>query len=232
MTDLLPQATSASKPGQTQPGAAGRMTGGNLVSIQSSTTTVRAYLGEEGARVSGGYGEWDVTERPRDVSMTTWRGRAPFEMELPILLDRFATGDSVEEECRRLERLALPVSSRRSPPTIRLFGAVPRAEQRWVVQSIDWGDQVRALGSGSRMRQYATLHLLEFQPPELVAPRAKATPQNARRYRARKGDTLRKLAKKFLGNANHWKQIRRLNPKYRSPTKKIPKNSVLLIPKK
>ena len=220
------------KPGQTTPGAGGLMTGGTLVTVQSSQGAVRGLLGEEGAHITGGYGGWEVTARPRDVAMTTWQGRGPFEMDLPLLLDRFGEDGSVEADCRLLERMAIPVNQKSSPPTVRLIGAVPRAGLRWVVDSIDWGDQLRNIWSGERVRQAVSLHLIEFQAPDLVAPRSKATPQNAKRVKAREGDTLKKIAKRVLGNAKHWKEIRKLNPKFRSPTKKIPKGTSILVPKK
>ena len=139
--------------------------------------------------------------------MTTWQGRGPFEMDLPLLLDSFADGGSVEADCRLLDRLGVPKIAASTPPTVSVLGAVPRAALRWVVDSIDWGDALRNISSGERVRQAVSLHLIEFKPPELRAPRSKATPSNARLVVTRRRRTPdRELAKRYLENANRWRR--------------------------
>ena len=211
------------------------------VTLNAGQANVRAYLGEEGAKITSGYGGWEVTARPRDVAMTTWQGRGPFEMDLPLLLDALATDGSVESDCRQIERAAVPKNAASTPPVVTVKGAVPRAGLRWVVESIDWGDALRSIWSGERVRQAVSLHLIEYQPPQLRAPRSKATPKNSKIVKAKKKtNTYKELAKVHLENVNRCAEIRKLNPQLlnkkgnpiRSPKTEIPLGTTVLVPKK
>ena len=75
-----------------------------------------------------------------------------------------------------LESLALCQPGDNSPHSVRLYGAVPHSEKRWVIQSLDWGDCIRDRATGRRTRQQVTVHLLEYHQPAALRrlPRGKA----------------------------------------------------------
>jgi hypothetical protein len=164
--------------------------------VQVSTTTgpthlsVTALLGPNGAVVSKGYGGWNISTRPRATGLTFWQGAAPFEMSLQLVLDNFIQGgivnqsggfapSTVDDDCFRLEQMALPPSRNDVPPIIDLNGAaVPRTTTRWILQDIQWED-VERRSDGARIRQVVTLTLVQFvQDTRLKASkRAKQTSQ-------------------------------------------------------
>jgi hypothetical protein len=63
-----------------------------------------------------------------------------------------------------------------TPPSLRIYGAVPHTDIRWVIQNLEWGDSIRDIVTGRRMRQQVTVSLVEYyQPTELQKlPRGKA----------------------------------------------------------
>lgn len=190
----------------------GRLMGGPWVVLQAYTVAnhwTMAMLGPEGARVTAGYGDWEVVPIPRDVGITEWRGRRNFEMSLDLLYDgwlarplrpnlpasfrqppklpraikrfrnpraRGPRGLWIESYLEELESLAIRQGSDSNPHSLRLYGAVPHTEKRWVIQNLEWGDQITDKQTGRRMRQQVTVHLVEFfQPAALrTMPRGKA----------------------------------------------------------
>ena len=87
-------------------------------------------------------------------------------------------GVHIEGMCASLEALATVGRDMTVPPSLRCYGAVVHPEVRWVIQSIEWGDCIRDKVTGRRMRQQATVHLLEYNQPTDLAklPRGKAAP--------------------------------------------------------
>ena len=173
-----------------------------------------ALLGPEGAKMTDGFGSWEVAPVPRDVGITEWTGRKNYTMDVDLLYDGFSThplrpsmpasfigaprlptgirfGDyrvPVEGMVQSLEKLALRLPGEDAPHSVRVFGAVPHPEVRWVIQGLDFGDAIRDKVSGRRLRQQVTVHLLEYnQPGDLKKlPRSKYADvqKAARRARA------------------------------------------------
>lgn len=133
---------------------------------------VIARLGDERPEVSAGYGGWEEVERPKRTTVTTWKGQPARRLTLPILLDGFAANVPVEYAIAQLERMALPLPGG-EPPTVR-FNAqgnhLPGKALVWVVDDIQWGDAIMNAG-GERVRQAATLELLEYVSDELIKAR-------------------------------------------------------------
>lgn len=252
----------------------GRLAGGVWVVIQAWTIANQwaiALLGEGGATVTAGYGDWPVTQVPRSIGITEWRGENNMEMDVDLMFDGWlahpiipalrksfetppklptgikfqnrATGRPVgavqttnkvrrplppppsrpsilkgthssvigskggrharsigapqtrrpapvkrrssarpqgmwmEASIQTLESLALRQDGDESPHSVRLYGAVPHADKRWVIQSLAWGDAIRDERTGRRMRQQVTVHLIEFYQPHALKtlPRGKAS---------------------------------------------------------
>src|SRR3954464_12792703 len=101
----------------------------------SPATTLDLQLSDERPTISAGYGGWEEIARPRRVALPTWTGSPLRRMTLPLLMDNYATGTSIESEILRLERLARPRQGG-DPPTIIIDspgGAVPHQGLTWVI---------------------------------------------------------------------------------------------------
>lgn len=184
---------------------AGAVLGGPYVVMQAwpiANLYTLALLGPEGAKIVAGYGDWETIARPREVGITEWKGRRNYEMTIDLLYDGWITrvvrpglptnlmrqpslpvwpgwasgGVHIEGMCNSLENLATVGRDMKVPPSLRVYGAVPHANVRWVIADLAWGDCIRDRVTGRRMRQQVTVHLLEYnQPTELAKlPRGKA----------------------------------------------------------
>lgn len=189
----------------------GAVVGGMWVILQawpSSNWYAVGMLGPDGAKLTGGFGDWQTIERPKQVSLVEWKGRKPYEQTIDLLIDGMpqhpimpalrgggptprpitkpptnlsrprtsggmyevnANGVSfanrpmhIEPFIRWIEEMARPWPGKPEPPSLRLYGAVRHPEVRWVIQSIDWGENITDSNTGNRLRQQLTLHLIEF----------------------------------------------------------------------
>lgn len=168
-----------------------------------------------------GYGEHDVTDRPGDVGITSYKGRAPLALAIPLLLDRWSERKSVEAEVRMLERMLGLDSQLDQPPTIIVEGfGVPhsytRAPQNRFVLSgdPDWGEERFRGTDGHRSYvEVAVTARLLVRPETIEAPGAGGS-SSARRYytvpRTGHPRTLRGIAKKRHVD---WRRLRQLNPR-------------------
>jgi LysM domain len=171
-------------------------------------------LGQDLPQLTGGFGGWETTQRPRAVGMTTWQGVPPFELSVQILLGGahlLNEAPSQEDRIRNLINVAR--GTRDHVPGIVYIDGIPGLPaDRWVISGIEWGDAVRNRQM-ERIRQMATITFLEYQPPEYETLRkgslAKAKPRTVR-YTVKKGDTPAKIAKHRRGD---WKDIREVNRK-------------------
>jgi hypothetical protein len=106
-------------------------------------------------------------------------------MSVDILIDRFNEGEdgrSVETEIHRLERMALPRTGGQ-PPVVQVDakgGHLPYQGRTWVVDGIEWGDAVMNR-AGNRVRQAATITLLEYVSDDLIRARTRKSSSQRRR---------------------------------------------------
>src|SRR5262252_6436265 len=107
----------------------------------SDGTQVKVLRGDGAPKMVGGIGGWNIVARPRRVGLTQWGGREPYQMDVPILFDRWHDQNSVEREIRQLNKMALGYDYA-PPPTVTMQGALPVVGATWVITSIDWGDNV------------------------------------------------------------------------------------------
>jgi hypothetical protein len=168
-------------------------------------------LGAEAPKISGGVGGWETVARPRQVGMTIWQGTEPYQLELPVLFDGFATGRSREPAIREL--LAAARGDDESEPSTWEIRGIPwLPADEWILNGAEPGDQViRRNSDFSRIRQSYTLTFVEYVPPTYVQLRAKAR-QGAKAktvmYRVRRGDTPASVARK---RRCKWTDLRTLN---------------------
>jgi len=203
--------------------------------------SVTGLLGPDGARITDGYGGWEIVERPRRQGVTLWTGRPPFTMTLDIIFDGLKKLDPIEILCSSLERLALPPNESEEPPVVKVTGVqIPRPGLPWVVENIAWGEAIRN-GSGRRLRQVATVTLIRYNKEDRLreqkaSARARSTTMNGRVVEAKSGkriyvakasDTLASIAATQLGDISRWAEIGELND-IRDPSKSLANRRIRL----
>lgn len=198
----------------------GKRTNTPFVIIQAWTVElqVAVLMGPGGAQVTQGYGNYDEVTRPRNVSLLSWQGRAPYEMTLDLVFQGIPVahgwGQSVEKQITLLEDLATKQPGMTTPPSVRLFGPVPHPELRWLITAISWGDFWRRSLDGARIMQKASVTLHEYvEDPYLMPqrPKGKASGAKFRWYVIKRGDNVKSISKRLLGNPSKWEQIVHLN---------------------
>jgi hypothetical protein len=126
--------------------------------------SITARMSDERPNVDTGYGGWDEIARPRRSPLTTFRGSPALHLTLPLLLDKFVSGDSIEREISAVTQMGLPTAADGEPPRLHVRargGAVPYQGRTWVLNDIVWGD-AEMNTAGDRTRQQFTLSLAEY----------------------------------------------------------------------
>jgi hypothetical protein len=144
--------------------------------------TLLARLSADRPNVEAGYGGWAEVTRPRRRPLSVWVGSPGLRMTLPILLDRYDDGVSIERQIAQLERLATPTASDGSPPRLRFVArgaAVPHQGSTWVIDALAWGDALMN-AAGNRTRQQVTISLLEWIADVRVKENSPAKRQRAK----------------------------------------------------
>lgn len=218
--------------------------------IEGNIDPVVAKRGTSPPKIVSGGGGWDIVPRPKRKGLTVWNGYDPTRMDVPILLDKWKDKDVVEREILLLNFMQLPPAPHVHPPRITIGPGVPVSGTDWVIESIEWGDNViYDIGPGGRLvrfRQDATLHLLEFVSGTALVNQASPihqqpasgsgsgsgsnTPQaSAPRwyYGASKGESLYAIAVKFYHDRNKWNVIAAANGLRDSI---VPRDMTLKIP--
>lgn len=187
-----------------------------------------------GTPLPTGYAVHAVTERKRRVGITSYSGRQPLSLRLPLLLDRWSERASVEREVRVLEQLLGLDALLTAPPQVIVEGfGIPHSYSRaphlrWVLSGDpEWGDDIRYRGDdGHRSYVPVTVLLLQYERPEkLAAPGADDTAATGRRQyvtvpRGSQQRTLRQIARR---RKVRWQTLRHLNPRLPGdPDKHLP----------
>lgn len=167
-------------------------------------------LGEEPVQVTAGAGGWEVTDRPRQVSMTVWNGVEPVQVSLPLMFDGYAAGHSQEKQLGRLFTVARGDDD--SPPGVLSVEGVYLPADEWVIEGVDYGTPILAT-TMNRLRQPLTLTLREYVPPSYLKLRRRSlsAPKNKTKVITTKhGDTPASIARR---QHCKWTDLRQLNPK-------------------
>jgi LysM repeat protein len=200
---------------------------------------LRILKGETAPKLTDGFGGWDITARPKQVGLTTWAGVNPFKISIPVVFEGWGDDTGQETRIHKLERMAMPVGSG-EPAVVTLTGSgLPtRGVTQWVIESLDWGDNViwdfADDGSMVRMRQDCVINMIQYVADDRVAfsrlpnvqPGAGAWPKH---HVWHAGDTLQRLAAYFYHNSKRWNWIADAN-NIRDP-KSIKVGRVIKIPK-
>lgn len=169
---------------------------------------VTARLADERPNVDSGYGGWEEVARPRRSPLTTFTSRPGLHLTLPVLLDEWTSGRSIERQISQLERMALPTAADGEPPRVRIAatgGAIPYKGRTWVIAELAWGDALMN-DYGDRVRQQATLSLIEYVEDVHLTERSAA---NRRRSKA-------KITRKKVGAAQKRVTVKRSSKKLRA----------------
>jgi hypothetical protein len=169
--------------------------------------------------VIGGYGSHDITDRPARVGLTSYHGRPPLSLRLPLLFDRWQTRASVEDEIRVLEQMHGLDANLDRPPQIIVEGfGIPHsytraAHLRWVLTGDpDWGEDVRFRGSdGHRCYVPVTVVAQQVVTPTTLVDQQQAAGSGRQTYQVPKtgrSRTLRGIAKRY---GRDWRAVRALN---------------------
>jgi hypothetical protein len=174
---------------------------------------------------AGGVGGWETSERILATPATWWKAPTQDTMSLDCLLDIDAIGGpSLERRLRVLRDMAQP-GGEDEPPWLQISGDLWDSDQnvRWVIQDLKLGDRLYIGSGGGRgvvgglRRQQVTVDLIRYvEVEEVDALRVRrsrlATGKRRRRtYVVRRGDTLRAIALRELGDASLWRDLRKWN---------------------
>ena len=200
----------------------------------STGNSVTVLRGQEPPNITGGVGGWEIIPRRRRRGMTTWQGRDPIQMDLPILFDGTGLAPVDQDPDIQMLRLMAVGDNFMEPPTVSVIGYTPAQGVTWVINDIEWGTDavwVTDPNSGDqiRVRQDATLKLLQFVQVDVV--KIIPTLGVVGIWIVEKGQRLRSIAKESYGDASLWTLIRDANPGVRDP-ENIPAGTELRIPPK
>lgn len=160
--------------------------------MTSSQVTIRAVGDDKTVELeligdddlTGGDAIWSEQERYERTPMTTWEGTSLLRWTLPLSLDRFDESRSVERWAATLEGWKQPNDKQDQPPQIVVSAPLGRgpATTRWVITSLEWGDQVRN-DAGARIRQDVRVSLLEYEPGNIRKGPAAKSRDKARKHK-------------------------------------------------
>lgn len=160
--------------------------------MSSSQVTIREAGGSKSLdleligddEIAGGDPVWTESERYGRNPMTTWEGTTAYRWTLPLSLDRFDERRSVERQVATLEAWKTPADKQDQPPALIVDAPLGRgrATSRWVITSLEWGEQIRN-DAGARIRQDVRVNLLEYEPGQVKKGPAAKSRDNAKTHK-------------------------------------------------
>lgn len=184
-----------------------------LISTTDGRYQLTADMGPTPAKITDGYGGWQVITRPRKVGFTQYQGRNPFSMQIHIMFDGYAAGVDQEPALRMLTWMSIPADGQSDPPRVRLYGpALPYPSTGdWVINQVEYGDSVIWDKFGKkRFRQDVTLTLMKYVRPDSLDNKIATvglTVSKSHVENVKPGDTLRRLAAYWYGDAKQYRVI-------------------------
>jgi hypothetical protein len=210
---------------------------------------IKIPMGDGPATITGGLGGWQTIDRQDDIAATDWVGQGPLTQDVPLLLDGYPDGESVERAMNTVFKLGRDARGNENvPPVFTIDGPIWYPDSHWVLPDggidLDTASTIRR-DDGELLRQAFTLHLLEYVKPDQVKLRGKKkTPKHQRGEPGKTGGTafpgksytvpkggqsLHEIAAILYGDASEWKDIGKKND-IADPNRKQPAGTVLQLP--
>jgi hypothetical protein len=217
----------------------------HYVTLHSDTgLVVRVPLGDSPATLSNGVGGWEIIDRPKRSSITRYKGKQPFNLDIPVLFDGTTppvTGQEVA--ISKLTRMGISSGRFKDPPVITLAGAVPRTDLKWVIQNLSWDNQATRWkmmnGVPVRIRQAVTINLLQYvdEGPLIQTPPSPAVVagggDSGAKIKNGSGKNAKQEAQDEYGNASLFQAIFDANPwMLPDPRSPIPAGTIFVVPPK
>lgn len=209
-----------------------------IITCRNPPVRMEMHMGDGPATPTAGVAGWEEVQRIERPAMTSFTGLPAFQQDVPIMLDGWFEGESVEPKLQELLSLKHAVFVAEGPifesGSKFVFGDEP-----------EYGEMIRRT-DGTLVRVRLTLKLMKFVRPDLAGHERKhkaksergrignpaksgGTPFPGFRYTCSAGDTLVKIAIKLFGEQGRWKEIGKLNG-ISDPHRKLPVGKVLKLP--
>jgi hypothetical protein len=161
-----------------RPGGMTRVTKGSLTSVGRGGGSLRFQVNPETVEQSGGVGGWLDVDRPRRWSVLEFGSVPLTTLTFDLWFDGWPDR-SIESEIGRLRNMGQPTAKGDPPPLLRLNYGRLGNQNVWVVESMDFGDELRNRNL-QRVRVRCTITLKQYRAAEV-------TFGHARRFNQRRG---------------------------------------------
>lgn len=162
---------------------------------------------------------WQQVQRMWRTSFTEWQGAPGYELQIPIIFDKFPQMVSVEKEISRMEKMARKLEGKARTPILEVDagGACPHdstndPDKLWVCSACAWTADYVTNREYKRVRQETVVTVWEWIPDKLFTTKERVPHRHVpRTYKIKKHDTLQKIAAFFFHDQAKWHDIARLN---------------------
>lgn len=205
----------------------------------SEGVDLRVLHGDGPATPTGGVGGWQQVARTDAKSMTEWSGNDTFTQDIPVLLNGFKEGNVVQGQANDIIALGRKTDDDEVPPVFRMVGAIWMPWLPWVLEDVEWTDEVIRDDDTRLLRQEVVLKVAEFEDPDQVKVKRIRHPYGTSKgggtnfptnqYIVRKGDNLVKIATKVYGDRTRWKKLSEKND-IRDPHHELEPGRIIKLP--
>lgn len=200
---------------------------------------VQVLMGDSAAYLTGGFGGWEVVDRPRRIGMVRFKGRDPLRQDIPVRFEGVREHIGQEVPIATLIRMSMIPAENQTPPLIDIDGPVMREDLAWVIEDITFDNQNTIWeeigGTPVRTRQDAVVHLLEYVDDDVIitapTPAIVAGGGKTKKTITSSGQTAKQLAQIAYGDPNAYFLIFGANPILTpDPRLPIPHGAEVVIP--
>lgn len=176
----------------------------HLISLDGQLD-LKLNMGDGPATPTAGLAGYETVPRVRRKAMTAFSGLEPFSQDVPVMLDGFREGRSIERQLEKLEEFG-------GPTKFHAYGPIHRAGDVYVFgEDPEYGEAIRD-EDGTLLRQRLTLKLMEFVSADVAGKRRSRErtgvgPGRPLTYTTVGGDTAAKVAHKLYHDWTRWKEF-------------------------
>lgn len=205
----------------------------------SAGVDLKCLMGDGPATPTGGLGGWQQVPRPDAKSLTEWSGQDTVTQSIPLLINGFKEGNSVQGQANDIIALGRNTEGDEVPPVFRIFGAIHFQWLQWVLEEVEWTDEVIRDPDTTLLRQEVVLKVAEFEDPDQFrservrhpfgTSKGGGTNYPGSQYVAHKDDTCNIIAAKVYGDRTRGKVIADKN-NIRDPNKELKPGTIIKLP--